>query len=111
MRVAIGQINTTVGDLPGNVDLVVGMARKASENGAELVVFPELSLTGYPPRDLLEKPTFFDQSEEQEQRLAAETADLPVRLVYGTIRRSHSNTGKPALNIAAVMERGEVVFE
>ncbi|MCP5111001.1 MAG: hypothetical protein GY953_09220, partial [bacterium] len=111
MRIAIGQTNTTVGDLAGNVDLMAGMAAKAAEQGAELVVFPELALTGYPPRDLLEKPSFFEQAELEEKRLAEETAGLSTRLVFGAIRRSHSKTGKPALNIAAVMERGQVVFE
>jgi len=57
MRIALGQINSTVGDLGGNVDLMVQTARRAAGQGAELVVFPELSLTGYPPRDRSEEHT------------------------------------------------------
>jgi len=53
MRIALGQINPTVGDLAGNVALCTRFARDAAARGAELVVFPELSLTGYPPRDLV----------------------------------------------------------
>ena len=56
MKIALAQIDTTVGDLPGNVDLMVRSARDAAASGAGVVVFPELSVTGYPPRDLVEKP-------------------------------------------------------
>lgn len=110
MKVAIGQIDTTVGDLAGNAGLIGGMARQAAAAGAEVVVFHELALTGYPPRDLLETPSFFERTAEQERRLAAETAGLDLSIVYGTIARSAASAGKPALNLAAVIERGAVVF-
>ena len=58
MRFALAQINTTVGDLPGNIDLILDTSRRALQGGAGVVVFPELAVTGYPPRDLLEKPSF-----------------------------------------------------
>ena len=74
MKIALAQINTTVGDLAGNVDIMVRHARDAAAAGADLVVFPELSITGYPPRDLVEKPTFVERSEQAVERLAAETA-------------------------------------
>ena len=63
MRIALAQINPTVGDLAGNVDRMTRAARDAAARGAEVVVFPELSLTGYPPRDLVEKPSFIERSE------------------------------------------------
>ena len=110
MRIAIGQINTTVGDLAGNVDLMIGMARRAAESGARLVVFPELALTGYPPRDLLEKPSFFERAQEEEKRLATETADVDITLIYGAVRPSNSLTGKRTVNVAAVLERGTAMF-
>jgi NAD+ synthase/NAD+ synthase (glutamine-hydrolysing) len=110
MRIALGQINTTVGDLRGNTDRMVGMARQAAAGGAELVVFPELSVTGYPPRDLVEKPNFLDRSEEEMRRLAGETADLRLAVVCGYAARSHSQTGKAAANCAAVLEGGRVAF-
>jgi NAD+ synthase/NAD+ synthase (glutamine-hydrolysing) len=110
MRIALGQINTTVGDLAGNVNRMVRMAREASERGAELIVFPELSVTGYPPRDLVEKPSFLDQTEKELERLACETAGLNLALVCGYVGRSESSSGKRAVNRAAVLEGGKVVF-
>ena len=60
MRIALGQLNTTVGDLPGNADRMIATAREAVARGAELVL-SGLSLNGYPPRDLVEKESFLDQ--------------------------------------------------
>jgi NAD+ synthase/NAD+ synthase (glutamine-hydrolysing) len=74
------------------------------------VVFPELSITGYPPRDLVEKPTFVECSEGQLQRLAAETADLPISAICGYVGRSESHAGKGATNSAAILERGSIRF-
>jgi predicted amidohydrolase len=103
-------VNPTVGDLAGNADLLVDVARRAAAAGARLVVFPELSLTGYPPRDLVEKPSFVERTEEQLQRLARETADLDASLICGYVGRTAAQTGKTVTNSAAVIERGEVVF-
>ena len=58
MKIALAQINTTVGDLGGNAQKIRSFAERAAQSGAGVVVFPELTLTGYPPRDLLEKETF-----------------------------------------------------
>ncbi len=110
MKIAIGQINTTVGDLAGNVDLMIEMARQAAAKGAALVAFPELAVTGYPPRDLLEKPRFFARTTAEERRLAHETRSLDLAIVYGTVASSATSTGKPAVNLAAVLEHGEVTF-
>ena len=110
MRIALAQIDTTVGDLEGNTGLVLRAAREAAGRGAELVVFPELAIDGYPPRDLVEKESFLDRTEEQLNRLARETADLDLGLVCGYVGRSHSETGKQATNSAAVIERGQIVF-
>lgn len=109
MRIALGQINSTVGDMRGNVDLMVRYARDAAQRGAELIAFPELSLTGYPPRDLVEKESFLAQTEEQLQRLAAETANLDIALFCGYVGRAHADTGKRATNSAAILERGEIL--
>ncbi len=111
MRIAIGQINTTVGDLTGNVDLMVAMARRAADAGASIVAFPELAVAGYPPRDLLEKPSFFDRTAEEERRLAKETAGLELTVIYGSVARTEASTGKPALNLATVLIGGKVVFQ
>ena len=76
MRIALAQINPTVGDFAGNVNRMVRAARDAAGRNAEVVVFPELALTGYPPRDLVEKSAFLDGNEAELERLARETASL-----------------------------------
>jgi NAD+ synthase/NAD+ synthase (glutamine-hydrolysing) len=110
MRIALAQLNPTVGDLTGNVDRMARAARDAAGRGAEAVVFPELSVTGYPPRDLVEKPSFLEGSEREMERLARETADLDVSVICGFVARSQAETGKRALNSAALIEHGTVVF-
>src|SRR5690349_13251400 len=110
MKIALAQINTTVGDLSGNVDLMVRYAQSAADRGAGVVVFPELSVTGYPPRDLVEKPSFVERSEQAVERLAARTASLPATLICGYVGRAESNTGKRAANNAAVIRGGRVLF-
>jgi NAD+ synthase (glutamine-hydrolysing) len=110
MKIALGQINPTVGDLAGNVDLMLRFAHKAEQAGAQLVVFPELAVSGYPPRDLVEKATFLDRSEEQLTRLADATASLKLGIVAGYVGRSESKTGKQATNSAALLAGGKVVF-
>ena len=110
MRIALAQINPTVGDLSGNVNRMARAARDAAGRGAEAVVFPELSLTGYPPRDLVEKPSFLEASERELERLARETAGLDLSVICGYVARSQADTGKRALNSAAVLERGRDRF-
>lgn len=110
MRIALGQINTTVGDLRGNADRMIAASRRAANLGAEVVVFPELSITGYPPRDFVEKDSFLERAQEELGRLALETSDLDATLVCGYVGRAASDTGKKATNSAALVERGAVVF-
>jgi NAD+ synthase/NAD+ synthase (glutamine-hydrolysing) len=111
MRIALGQINTTVGDLTGNVDKMLRAAEVAVRGGAELVVFPELTLNGYPPRDLLEKPSFLDRTMEARERFSRESAHLPIGIVYGFVGLSDASAGKRVMNAACVLSRGRVVFE
>jgi NAD+ synthase (glutamine-hydrolysing) len=110
MKIALAQINTTVGDLTGNVDRMIRAAREAAAAGAQVVVFPELSVTGYPPRDLVEKPTFVERSSQQLERLASGTAALPLAVIAGYVGPSDSKTGKHATNSAAVLSGGSIVF-
>ncbi|MGH9667874.1 MAG: NAD+ synthase [Bryobacteraceae bacterium] len=110
MRIALAQMNSTVGDLPGNADRMIEFSHRAAERSAELVVFPELSLTGYPPRDLVEKPSFLERTSTELHRLAGRTAGLPLSLVCGYVSPARSSTGKRVFNSAAVIDRGEIVF-
>jgi NAD+ synthase (glutamine-hydrolysing) len=110
MRIALAQINPIVGDIDGNGRRIVQAARDAASRGAEVAVFPELSITGYPPRDLVEKPSFVERSERELDRIARETADLDLSIICGYVSRSPSPDGKRALNRAAVIEGGQVVF-
>ena len=110
MRIALAQINTTVGDLAGNAGKMVRFSRQAAEGGAQIVVFTELSLTGYPPRDLVEKPIFLLLAEEELNRLAAEISTFGITAICGTVEHSPNSTGKRVINSAAVLTRGSIVF-
>jgi len=111
MRLALGQINPTVGDLSGNVSKMLDYSARAFDGGAQVIVFPELSLNGYPPRDLVEKPSFLIRTEAALEDLAAR-APQGIAIVTGFVgRREESNTpGKHALNSAAVIQDNKIVF-
>ncbi len=110
MRIALGQINPTVGDLPGNLALMLRFAKDAAARNADLIVFPELSVTGYPPRDLVEKPSFIDRSERALEQLADAAKDLPITIIAGYVGRSEKPTGKQATNSAAIVRGGKVLM-
>ena len=110
MKIALAQTNSTVGDLCGNAKRMLEFSRRAAESGANVVVFPELSLTGYPPRDLLEKESFLDRTEQHLVSLAAEAAPLDIAIVCGTVTRTGSPAGHPIYNSAAVLRGGSIVF-
>jgi NAD+ synthase (glutamine-hydrolysing) len=104
IRVALGQIDTTVGDLEGNVELMTAWAARATEADADVVVFPELAITGYPPEDLVLRPAFVDDNLEAVLRLAKDTAggcSILVGFVDRTERGIH--------NAAALLANGDVV--
>src|SRR5437762_1276516 len=109
MKIALAQTNTTVGDFNGNVERIVKFARCARERGADLVVFPELALCGYPPRDLVEKPSFIARSEAELDRLAQLVPD--IRALVGYVRRSGAEQGKQASDAAALLHRGKRVLD
>jgi NAD+ synthase (glutamine-hydrolysing) len=110
MKIALAQIDTTVGDFVGNVDRIVKFARCAAERRADLVVFPELALCGYPPRDLVEKPEFVRRSEQEMERLAALLPpELPA--VVGYVHPSRAREGKPVADAAALLRGGKVALD
>jgi NAD+ synthase/NAD+ synthase (glutamine-hydrolysing) len=89
---------------------MIACSRRAATAGAEVVVFPELALNGYPPRDLVEKPTFLERTQEQLDRLAEATAQLDLTVICGYVGRADASSGKQATNSAAVLEHGKQVF-
>jgi NAD+ synthase (glutamine-hydrolysing) len=101
-RLALAQINATVGDLRGNRDRVIENIRCAEQLGAELIAFPELALTGYPPEDLLLKPSFISDNLAVLDEIARETGDVVV--IVGCVDRQDD-----IFNAAAVLYRGQVV--
>ena len=109
MKIALAQIDTTIGDFAGNVELIVKYAGCARDRGADLVVFPELALCGYPPRDLVEKPGFIERSQSELLRLASSLPPIPA--LVGYVRRSRANQGRPVANAAAWLEGGKVVVD
>jgi NAD+ synthase (glutamine-hydrolysing) len=110
MKIALAQTNSTVGDLCGNAKRILAFSERAAKAGASVVVFPELCLTGYPPRDLLEKESFLDRTEQHLERLAAEAGPLNVSIICGTVTRTGSSTGLPIYNSAAVLRGGRIAF-
>jgi NAD+ synthase (glutamine-hydrolysing) len=109
MRIALAQIDNTVGDLDANAAKILDFARKGAQAGAELIVFPELALTGYPPRDLVEKHSFLDRTACTLQKLAEETAGLNAALIVGYVARSPKSSVIGAQNAAAIIENGRII--
>ncbi len=108
MKLALGQINPTVGDFSGNAAKIIEFSRRAQGAGAGLILFPELSVCGYPPRDLVERPSFLARNRESVERIAAQTQGISV--ICGLVTPADSETGKSAMNSAALLQDGKVAF-
>lgn len=106
MRIALAQINTTVGDVRTNAARIAAYYKRAAEVGADLVLFPELTLTGYPPRDLLLRQAFIDDNLRVLDELAAGMTG-PAALV-GFAGHSEKRPGRPLTNAAAWIQGGRV---
>jgi NAD+ synthase (glutamine-hydrolysing) len=108
VKIALGQINPTVGDFSGNAAKIVDFANRAQTAGAGMILFPELSVCGYPPRDLVERPSFVARNRETVERIAGETRGIAV--ICGLVTPADSDTGKSAMNSAALLMDGKVAF-
>lgn len=108
MKIALGQINPTVGDFAGNAGKIAEFSHRAQNEGAGLILFPELSVCGYPPRDLVERPSFVARNRETAERIAAETRGIAV--ICGLVTPAEAETGKSVMNSAALLQDGEIRF-
>ncbi|MDZ4700201.1 MAG: NAD(+) synthase, partial [Rhodothermales bacterium] len=110
MKIALAQINPTVGDLTGNSRRIVDFAQRAAAQGADLAIFPELCVCGYPPQDLLDRP-FFIESVQQAVRWIAREAPAGMGLIVGAPVRNPSPKGKRLFNAALLLEKGHILAE
>ena len=108
MKIALAQFNPTVGDFDGNSARILEIAREAKTRGADLAVFSELCVCGYPPQDLLERPAFIERNHTQLAKLAKL---IPMPSIVGYVGKAQDNTGKPVANTAALIADGRIIFE
>src|SRR5579863_3078380 len=108
VKIALGQINPTVGDFAGNAAKIIDFSHRAQSAGAGLILFPELSVCGYPPRDLVERASFVQHNRESADRIAAETKGIAV--ICGLVTPAQAQSGKSVMNSAALLKDGRVAF-
>jgi NAD+ synthase/NAD+ synthase (glutamine-hydrolysing) len=108
VKIALGQINPTVGDFSGNAAKIVQFALQARNAGAGLILFPELAVCGYPPRDLVERPWFVARNRATVEKIAAETQGIAV--ICGMVTAAEADSGKKAMNSAALLREGRIDF-
>ena len=107
MKIGIAQINTTVGDLKGNQSLILAAYDRLVKEGADLILFPELAVCGYPPRDLLLKSRFSNDVADTLNAIASRTKSIPA--LIGTVEsRANEESGRPLYNSIAWCENGTV---
>jgi NAD+ synthase (glutamine-hydrolysing) len=111
VKIALAQINPTVGDFAGNTKKILEFAGRAAGLGADLVVFPELAVCGYPPADFLEKKVFVARAEKAIAEIAAWTAEAGrPSILCGTVMPAASPVGKHVRNVAVLLSGGKVSF-
>ncbi|MFI5072786.1 MAG: nitrilase-related carbon-nitrogen hydrolase, partial [Terriglobales bacterium] len=108
MKIALGQINPTVGDFAGNAAKITEVSTRAKAAGAELVLFPELSICGYPPRDLVERSSFVEHNRTAAEGVARDTRGIAV--ICGLVTAADASTGKSVMNSAALLKDGAIAF-
>lgn len=108
MKIALAQFNPTVGDFEGNASRIRELSCTAKRGGADLAVFSELCLCGYPPQDLIERPAFEERNRTELTKLAGEVA---IPSLVGYVGKAQDDTGKPVANCAALISGGKILFE
>jgi NAD+ synthase (glutamine-hydrolysing) len=111
VKLALAQINPTIGDFLGNVHKIVEVSMDSHRQGADLVVFPEMAVCGYPPADLLEKPSFLTRAQQAVEEIAARvTANRPIAVLCGCPTPAPANSGKRVMNSAMLLRDGRLEF-
>jgi NAD+ synthase/NAD+ synthase (glutamine-hydrolysing) len=111
VKIALAQINPTVGDFQGNTKKIIEFAREASAAQADIVMFPELAVCGYPPADFLDKPSFVARTAEAVAEIAAAaTGGKSLAVICGYVTAAPPGSGKPVVNSAALLRNGVVEF-
>ncbi|MGH9615636.1 MAG: NAD+ synthase [Acidobacteriaceae bacterium] len=111
MKIALAQINPMIGDFVGNIQKIVEIALASQRQSVDLVVFPEMAVCGYPPADLLEKPSFLSRAQQGLLEIAERaTANHPIAIICGCPTPAPENSGKRVMNSAVVLRRGRVDF-
>ena len=108
MKIALAQFNPTIGDFEGNSSRILELAGEAKSARAELALFSELCLCGYPPQDLLERPSF---AERNLKELALLAKSIPLPSIVGYVGKAQDDTGKPVANCAGLIAGGRILFE
>jgi NAD+ synthase/NAD+ synthase (glutamine-hydrolysing) len=108
VKIALGQINPTVGDFEGNARKIIEFSQRALAEGAGLILFPELSVCGYPPRDLVERSSFVAHNRETAEHIAQETRGMAV--ICGMVTPAQATTGKSVQNSAVLLKDGRIAF-
>jgi NAD+ synthase (glutamine-hydrolysing) len=111
VKIALAQINPTVGDFTGNLERIVAASQRAAELGARLTVFSELVICGYPPADFLEKPSFLARCRTAVDDLAVATSRLSTAVLAGVALPAQGESGKPAVNAAVLLDGGRLLLE
>jgi NAD+ synthetase len=111
VKIALVQIDPTVGDFTGNLKKIVAASGRAADLGARLAVFSELAICGYPPADFLEKPSFLARCRSAVDELAAATSGLPTAVLAGVALPAEGDRGKPAVNAAVLLDGGRLLLE
>jgi NAD+ synthetase len=111
VKIALAQVNPTVGDFTGNLEKIVAASRRAAALGARLTVFSELVICGYPPADFLEKPSFLARCRAAVDELATLTSGLSTAVVAGVALPAQADAGKPAVNAAVLVDGGRILLE
>ena len=111
MKIALAQINPTVGDFTGNLAKIISASQRAAGSGARLNIFSELVLCGYPPADLLDKPSFLARCATAVDELRQATATLPTAVLIGVALPAPAGSGKRAVNAAVLMDKGQILLE